>query len=102
MPELRQRGRGRETPATGSASADDTDTDGNMSDGRSNEAVAKPGGHSKGENKMSKMKKRLKFGSLLLVALCCIIAAGHLWTLFLVREKNRRSNAALRISSERC
>lgn len=31
------------------------------------------------------MKKRLVFGSLLLAVLCCIIAAGHLWTLFLVR-----------------
>jgi len=40
--------------------------------------------HSKGENKFAKMKKRLIFGSLLLVALCCIIAAGHLLTLGLV------------------
>lgn len=40
--------------------------------------------HSKGDNKMSKIKKRLKFGTLLLGGLFAIVAAGHLWILGLV------------------
>lgn len=64
----------------------DDSTDGGMSDGArdTDEPAPKPAAHSKGENKSSKVKKRLIFGSLLLVFLCCIIAAGHVWTLGLV------------------
>lgn len=41
-------------------------------------------GHSKGESKMSKLLNRLVFGCVLLLVLCCVIAAGHLATLGLV------------------
>ena len=66
----------------------DSETDAAMSDTASHDVYAAPPAatHSKGENKAGKMKKRLIFGSLLLVALCCIITAGHLWTLALVRD----------------
>lgn len=37
------------------------------------------------ESGWPKMKKRLTFGSLLLAFLMLIIAAGHMWTLVLVR-----------------
>ena len=40
--------------------------------------------HSKGDNKRSKIIKRLVFGTLLLFLLCGIIAAGHLWTILFV------------------
>jgi hypothetical protein len=69
----------------------DTDTDAGMTDDETPASSAssppKVGAHSKGENKGSKIKKRLFFGSMLLVFLCCIIAMGHLWTLYLVRSR---------------
>ena len=40
------------------------------------------------------MKKRLIFGSMLLLFLVMIIAAGHLWTLVLVRAPPHRPMAA--------
>ena len=80
---LRQRPR-KPSSEPGDPTESDTDA-GNCSD-TSDRAPAPPtAGHSKGENKASKVKKRLIFGSLLLVLLCIIIAAGHLWTLGLVR-----------------
>jgi len=60
------------------------DTTGDDTGNDSGDAAAKPVGkqeHSKGENKRSKLIKRLFFGTLLLFVLCTIIAAGHLWTL---------------------
>ena len=85
MVELRRR---KTKPSTEHDADNESDTDamepGSFSDGSS--APAKPAAtHSKGENKLSKLKKRLIFGTLLLAFLCCIIAAGHLWTLALVR-----------------
>ena len=73
----------------------DSETDAAMSDNASHDAYAAPPSatHSKGEKKAGKMKKRLIFGSLLLLALCCIITAGHLWTLALVRDSSAHTPA---------
>ena len=60
-----------------------------LSDGDGSPASAAPvssKGHSKGDNKLNKIIKRLVFGTLLLFILIGIIAAGHLWTLFFVRQ----------------
>ena len=109
MVELRRR---KTKPSTEHDADNESDTDamepGSFSDGSS--APAKPAAtHSKGENKLSKLKKRLIFGTLLLAFLCCIIAAGHLWTLALVRchilslsVRERRSHLFLFSSSHRC
>jgi hypothetical protein len=48
----------------------------------------------KKESGWPKMKKRLIFGSMLLLFLVMIIAAGHLWTLVLVRAPPHRPMAA--------
>ena len=80
----------RRRKASAQAPTSESDTDGGqysdapVDSNSPTDAAPTPLTHTKGENKGGKMAKRLKFGSLLLVFLCCIIAAGHLWTLFLV------------------
>lgn len=54
-------------------------------DDEKEDASAQAQRHSKGDQKMAKIMKRLIFGTLLLLVLCGIIAAGHLWTLLFVR-----------------
>jgi len=53
-------------------------------DDEKEDASAQAQRHSKGDQKMAKIMKRLIFGTLLLLVLCGIIAAGHLWTLLFV------------------
>lgn len=77
------------SPARSRGRARDPDTDTDYEPGTEDTDAPPPPpsvGHSKGENRGGKMRKRLTYGTMLLVFLCCIIAAGHLWTLLLVRR----------------
>ena len=81
--------RRKNSPARARGRARDPDTDTDYEPGTEDTDAPPPPptvGHSKGENRGGKMRKRLTYGTMLLVFLCCIIAAGHLWTLLLVRR----------------